>query len=157
MLIDTSNHEVVLKDLPMPHSPRWFDGQLYLLLSATGELVQVDIERQSYQVIKSLNGFIRGMAKHGDYLFIGTSKLRENSSTFKHLEIAKLANKASVIVMHLPTQSIVAEMVYHNSVDEIYDIQIIPDKRRPGILNTEGDIHKQALSLPRATFWARGL
>lgn len=157
VLIDTSKNEILLEDLPMPHSPRMIDQKLYVLLSATGELVEVNLDTGSYNVVKSFGGFVRGMAQFGEYLFIGTSKLRENSSTFRHLDISKLANKAAVMIFHLPTRSIVAELEYKNSVDEIYDIQILPNRIRPGILNTMTNIHKHALSIPEATFWARAI
>ena len=155
--MDCETNEIILEDLPMPHSPRWLDRALYLLLSATGELIKVNFETKKYEVIKKLNGFVRGLAKHGEYLFIGVSKLRSNSSIFRNLEIAKFANKAGVIILHLPTKAIVAELTYMNSVDEIFDIEILPGVTRPGILNTLSPMHKYGLSIPSATYWAKDI
>ncbi len=154
IIIDVETNEPVLTNLPMPHSPTLAGNDFYCLLSATGALIQVAPDKGTYQIVKKIKGFVRGMAIHGDYMFIGLSKLRQNSSTFKHLQIAEHATEAGIIVLHLPTQAVVGQLKYRASVDEIYDVQIIP-KKRPGILNTTSQTHKYALSLPQATFWAK--
>lgn len=154
IVMDIETGELVLDRVPMPHSPRLYNGKLYMLLSATGEVVEADVNTGKYTVINKLKGFARGMAKHGDYLFIGLSKLRQNSSTFRHLPIALDAKEAGIVVIHLPTGGIVGQITYQASVDEIYDVQIIPDSIRPGIINTEGLEHKQGLAIPDATYWA---
>jgi uncharacterized protein (TIGR03032 family) len=154
VLIHVPTGEVLLSDLSMPHSPRLYEGKLYMLLSATGEVVRVDAERGTFEVVNKLNGFVRGMAKHDDYLFVCMSRLRKNSSTFKDLPIAEKATNSGVTVIHLPTGGVVAKLMYETSVDEIFDIQIIPNYKRPGILNTEGDTYKLALTCPEATYWA---
>ena len=35
----------------MPHSPRWINGALYCLLSATGELVKINTTTGNYEII----------------------------------------------------------------------------------------------------------
>ena len=154
VVIHVPSSEIVLKDLPMPHSPRIYDDKLYMLLSATGEVVCADPEKGKYEVITKLQGFVRGMDKYGDHLFIGLSRLRKNASTFKNLPIADKALSAGIVVIHLPTGAIVAELKYQSTVDEIYDIQVLPDLKRPGILNTMNDTYKMGLSTPDATYWA---
>ena len=141
----------------MPHSPRIFDGKLYLLLSATGELVQVDMATGKTEVVIRLKGFVRGLAKHGDYLFIGLSKLRKTSSAFGELKIAEQAQYAGIAIVHLPSGNVAGEIRYHNSVDEIYDLQVIPKYNRPGILNTERPEYKQGLTTPTTTYWAKNM
>lgn len=155
VIMDIDSGEIVMDQVPMPHSPRIYNNKLYMLHSATGELVEADVNTGKHTVINKLKGFARGMAKHGDYLFIGMSKLRQNSSTFKHLPIALDAKEAGIVVIHLPTGGIVGQITYQASVDEIYDVQIIPDCVRPGIMNTEGMDHKLGLSIPNATYWAK--
>ena len=68
-----------------------------------GQLVRIDIATGKYDVIAQLKGFVRGMAKRGDYLFIGLSKLRQNASTFRDLAITKDAIYCGVEIIHLPT------------------------------------------------------
>ena len=156
-LIDVKSNEFVLKDLPMPHSPRESKGNYYLLLSATGDFVKVNPKDNSYDVITNLKGFVRGLAIHGDFAFIGMSKLRENSSTFNQLDVAKLANWAGISVVHIPTGAIMGEIRYQSSVDEIYDIQVLPEMQRPGILNTIRPEFRMGLDTPDATYWARDI
>lgn len=154
ILMDVRNNEVILDGLAMPHSPTMYKGELYMLLSATGEFIKVNVEERTYTVIKQLKGFCRGLDIIGDYAFIGMSKLRQNSSTFAKLPFAKDADQAGIKVLHIPTGALVEEISYQLSVDEIYEIKILEGVLRPNILNTENPIHKYSLSLPGKTFWA---
>ncbi|WP_051536178.1 TIGR03032 family protein [Marinilabilia salmonicolor] len=101
VLMEYPSGKIILDNLSMPHSPRVYDDELYLLNSAQGELIKVDPRHKSYEVIVSLGGFARGMARYGDYLFIGVSKLRHNSPVFADLPIAK-TSFAGVIAVYLP-------------------------------------------------------
>ncbi|MCF8243999.1 MAG: TIGR03032 family protein [Saprospiraceae bacterium] len=154
IVIDVVSGEIIARDLPMPHSPRLFEGQLFLLLSATGQLVKLDENSGKKELVTQLNGFVRGLCRHGDYAFIGHSKLRKSSSTFAKLKFAENATMAGVSVIHLPTGALVAEIRYQTSVDEIYDVQVLPHCQRPGILNTQKPEYKLGLSTPVATYWA---
>lgn len=154
VLMDVPSNEIIAEGLAMPHTPRLWNDELYVLLSAAEQLVKVDVESGTYETVAHIGGFVRGMAKYGDFVFVCTSKLRKNSSTFKHLDIADKANQAGITVVHLPTGSKVAQLTFQMSVDEIYDIQILPNCIRPNILNTYTDTHTDALSLPKATYWA---
>ena len=57
----------------MPHSPRVYDGRVYALLSLLGALVVVDPAAGTYDEVARVPGFVRGLARHGDYVFIGMS------------------------------------------------------------------------------------
>ena len=153
IIIDIETNIIIAKGLAMPHTPRIFNNELYVLLSATGELVKVNTRNGNYEVIVKLDGFVRGMSFHKDYLFIGLSKLRKKSSTFGKLAFAEKANEAGIVVVHLPTKNIVGKLTYLNSLDEIYDIHILSNKIRPNILNTLTDDHKKGLMIPNTTFW----
>lgn len=154
VLIDVVNNVTVLDALSMPHSPQFYNKELYLLLSAKGQLVKVDVANETYEVVKALEGFCRGMDIIGDYAFIGLSKLRKNSSTFAQLDFSDQAVTAGIKVIHLPTKALVGEIVFKTSIDEIYEIKVMPGALRPNILNTINPVHKFSLSIPSATFWA---
>lgn len=155
ILMDVDSGEIVASGLKMPHSPRLFDGELYVLFSATGELVRIDPATGTYDVVHRLKGFVRGLAKFGDYVFIGLNRLRKNSSTFAHLPVSEMSDYAGVAIVHLPTGAYVGEIRYESSVDEIYDVQVLGGSLRPGILNTIRPEHKMGLHLPNATYWAK--
>lgn len=154
VVIDIETNKVIAENLAMPHSPRIFGDDLYVLLSARGELIKINTETGSYDVVIKVDGFVRGMSLHKDYLFIGLSKLRKNSSTFAKLDFAEKANQAGILVVHLPTASIVGKISYLSSLDEIYDVHIIPNKIRPNILNTIKPDYKAGIMIPDATYWA---
>jgi uncharacterized protein (TIGR03032 family) len=153
VLMDVEANEIILLGLPMPHSPRLVNGQLLLLLSATGEIVRVNPSAGSYEVINRVNGFVRGMDWLGDYLFVTTSKLR-STHTFGDLELAKRELFCGVTAIHLPTGKIVAQLRYDNSCEEIFDVKILPGLRRPNVLRHDHTTHRHAVATPLATFWA---
>lgn len=153
VLLDVASGETVLGGLPMPHSPRIYDGELYALLSATGELVHVDRARGRYEVVRALGGFARGLARCGDYLFVGTSRIRK-SHTFGDLRLAQQGESVcGISVLHVQTGALVAELRYLRSCEEIYDIQVLPGVLRPGVLGLHDATHRRALSTPEQTFW----
>ena len=127
ILMDVPSGEIVLEGLPMPHSPRVYDGKLYLLLSATGELVCAEPETGGYEVVAQLPGFVRGMARCGDYLFVGLSKLRKTSSTFAALPISDQAGFSGIVVVSLSEGRIVEHLRYETGVEEIYDVQVLTE------------------------------
>ncbi len=155
VLIDYSTQEIILDKLGMPHSPRIHNGLLYVLCSATGELIEMNSETKVTRTVLQYDGFLRGMDFYEDFAFVGMSKIRKNSSSFGHLNIAEKSNVAGVLIVHLSTGSIVGKINYTSSVDEIYDVKILRDKKRPSILNTLTDDHKLGLTTPDTTYWSR--
>lgn len=154
-VIDIATDEVVAENLPMPHSPRLYDGRLLVLLSGSGELAEINVATKTCTVLKQLDGFARGMDRIGDYVFIGLSKLRQTSTAFADLPIAKRSVFCGIVVMHLPTASLAGFIRYENSVEEIYDVKVLPNMLRPGILNHEKPDFRTAVSTPEKTFWGQ--
>lgn len=152
ILIDTQKNEIVLEGLPMPHSPRIYKGEVYLLLSATEELIKVDVEKKSYDVIAKVDGFIRGLSFKGDYAFIGVSKLRK-THTFSDLEITEKDIQAGVIIVNIKTGETVGSIKYENSVDELYDVHILEGIKRANILNYKQSLNHRALITPFGCSW----
>jgi uncharacterized protein (TIGR03032 family) len=157
LLIHTESQEVILNSLAMPHSPRFYKNELYLLLSASGELVKVNIKENSFDPIVKIKGFVRGLSILDDYAFIGLSKLRKGSSTFSKLPIAEFSDRAGIVVVKISSGKIIGKIIYESSVEEIYDVQIIKDKIRPNILNTDKPEHSLAVSLPNTSWWASSI
>lgn len=156
ILIDVQTNEIVLEGLPMPHSPRVYNGDLYVLLSATEELVKVDIKNKSYQVIAKIDGFIRGLSFKDNYAFIGVSKLRK-THTFADLPIADKDIKAGVVIVDITTGKIVGDIKYENSVDELYDVHILDGIKRANILNYQQSLNFRALITPFGCSWVENM
>lgn len=135
VVMHVASNEVVLGGLPMPHTPRVYNDELYALLSATGELVRVDTGRGGYEVITRLPGFVRGMARYGDYLFVGLSQLRRNSPTFSDIPIARESPFCGIVAIHLSSGTTVGHLRYESVCQEIYDMQTVSGLRRPGLVS----------------------
>lgn len=153
ILIHVPSGEVVAEGLHFPHSPRLYDDGFYLLGSGNGELLKLDLATGKTQLVCELQGFARGLARHGNFLFVGLSKIRQKTSTFKDLPIAKRSPMAGFQVIDLRSGTVVAWMRYEVSVDEIYDVQLLP-VRHPGILRLDGDEAQNCVIAPHQTYWA---
>ncbi len=154
VVLHVPSGEIAASGLPMPHTPRLIDGKLFVLFSSTGEIALFDQASGKYDIVNRIKGFIRGMARCGDYLFIGQSRVRQKSSAFAGLQVARDATHSGFTVLHMPTGSIVAEFRYLASVDEIFDLAVLPGLRRPGILSPEKEVHSSAIVMPGTSFWA---
>ncbi len=155
IIIDTDTNNIVCENLPMPHSPRLYDGQLFCLLSAEGQLVKVNPETGKYEIMHDFQGYVRGMSKFGDYLFVGLSKIRTKSSSFGDLPIAGKSVNCGIEILHFPTMSTVAGIHYQTSVEELYDVKILEGMSRPNVLSTMKDDYRKALVIPDGTYWAK--
>ena len=152
VLLDVESGETVLDELPMPHSPRVYDGELYLLLSGTGELVHVDAARGERTVIAQLSGFLRGMTRVGDHLFVASSRIRKGHVLARGGE--QRSTLCGITAVHLPTGAVVGELRYLRSCEEIYDVQALPGLRRPGLLGLGDPVHERSLVTADDAWWA---
>lgn len=154
VLIDVVSGEIVADGLAMPHSPRLWNGRLFLLLAATGEVVECDRATGAMTSIARVRGFARGLGISGDYLFVGTSRLRA-SHTFGDLPLARPgASRCGISVVHLPTGAFVGDFEYLNTCEEIYDVHVLAGIRRPGILGARDEGRASVVVLPGTSFWA---
>ena len=154
-LIHVDSKEIILENLGMPHTPKFLNGELYALLSATGELIKIDPERGDYDVVVQLDGFVRGMCLVQDYLFIGLSRVRQNHPTENLLPVAEKAKSAGITVIHLPTGAIHSKLTYRASVEEIFSVEPLYGLKRPGIINTSNQHYKLSLSTPGMSWWGK--
>jgi len=154
IIMDVDSGEIIAGGLPMPHTPRVFDGELYVLFSATGELAHIDVKTGRYEVVKKFDGYVRGMDKIGDYLFVCMSKIRK-SHTFNDSEYAKKRDyQAGFEMIHLPTGGGISQLKFMRSCDEIYDICVLPGLKLPGIVGIMDGNYRMALTMPNDIFWA---
>lgn len=152
IVMDVMANEVIIKGLGMPHSPRVYRNDLYLLASATEELLRVDPVTRTVESIAKLDGFIRGLSFKDDYAFIGTSKLRK-SHTFGDLPIATKRIQAGVFIVNIKTKEKVGEILYEDDLEEIYDVHVLDGMRRPNILNLPMSEQFRAMITPKGAQW----
>ncbi len=70
--------EVVLEGLREPHSPQWSKGELFVLESATGDLVRLTPGAHPERLF-TIRGYARGLAVSETYFVIGVSGYRRRS------------------------------------------------------------------------------
>ncbi len=131
-LIDVPTGEVLLRGLSMPHSPRLHQGRLWLLDSGHGRLGRYDEQRQQLEVVCELPGYTRGLDCFGRLAFVGLSRIRE-TSVFGGLPIAerRATLRCGVAVVDLETAQVVATLLFHSGVEEIFDVKVLPGFRSP--------------------------
>jgi protein O-GlcNAc transferase len=61
-VIDISSNEIVITGLSMPHSPRFYQGKLWLLNSGTGYFGYINLEQGTFEPIAFCPGYLRGLA-----------------------------------------------------------------------------------------------
>lgn len=154
LIIDVETNKTLIDKLPMPHSPRIIGNNLYVLLSAIGGLLCVDLKTGDQKAF-GLGNFVRGLAHHGDYLIIGTSKIRESSKLFNKLPVKKEQNEAGIIFFNIKTEKVEGKIIYEDTVDEIYDVAFLPGLNNLYMLTKEDEIHSSAIDYKSTGFWIK--
>lgn len=131
-LIDVASGQTVARGFAMPHSPRVHRGQVWMLNSGAGQLVQVDVATGRSETVTELPGYTRGLAMYDRFAFVGLSKIRE-TSTFGGMPIAERRPelKCGVGVVDLGTGRLVAHLEFVTGVEEIFDVQVVRGARCP--------------------------
>jgi len=149
-VIDVETNEIVCDGLSMPHSPRLYGEQLWLLDSGTGYLGTVDIGRGSFEPVTFCPGYARGLAIHNDFAMVGLSKCRHNR-TFTGLALddnlaARDAEaRCGLHVVDLKTGDAVHWVRMEGIVEELYDVVVLPGVRRPMALGFKTDEIRRTL------------
>ncbi len=135
IFMDVESNEILLRGLSMPHSPRLYGGQLWLLESGEGSLAKVDLTSQSWQTVTRMPGFTRGVDFIGSLAFIGLSQVRE-SAVFSGIPLMDRLEERTcgVWVVNIQTGQTVAFLRFEEGVQEIFAVQILRGARFPEIM-----------------------
>jgi uncharacterized protein (TIGR03032 family) len=149
ILLEVPSGEVLLRGLSMPHSPRWYKGNLWLLESGTGTLGTVDVPAGRYEPIAAVPGFTRGLDFHAGLAFLGLSQVRE-SAVFSGLPLTERLSERTcgVWVVDLATGRTVAFLRFEDAVQEIFAVQVLPRARFPDLINDDPKILSDSFILP---------
>jgi uncharacterized protein (TIGR03032 family) len=135
IVIDVGSGAIVTEKLSMPHSPRWYDNQLWVLNSGSGHLGTVDLESGSFAPRAFCPGFLRGLAFHNGHAVVGLSLSRDGS--FSGLKLDDELKKrdadgwCGVQIVNLASGDIVQWIRIEGAVTELYDVAVLPGVRRP--------------------------
>lgn len=152
IVIDVESNEIVGTGLSMPHSPRWYQGRLWLCNSGTGEFGYLDLNSGCFEPISFCAGYLRGVAFHGDFALLGTSKPRHNK-TFSGLPLDEaLASRnvearCGVQVVDLRTGDAVHWIRFEGLVNELYDVITLPGVRNPSLIGFRTDEIRRLISM----------
>jgi len=157
VLMEVPSGKIILDNLAIPHSPRIYKENIYIVLSASGEVLKFNPKTKESKIIKKIDGFIRGMTIYKNYMFIGLSKVREASKTFSKLPTSTMTKNAGMIILNLENNQIEGRLTYKTKVEEIYDVQLIPNTSIVGLLNSSDEKHKNAISIKGNSFWKKDI
>lgn len=150
-IIDVKSNEIILTGLSMPHSPRFYQGKLWVLNSGQGYLGYVDLEQGKFEPVTFCPGYLRGLAFWEDWAIVGLSKPRK--ATFSGLELDDNLAKNNVqpccglMVIDLRTGKIADWLQLEGIITELYDVQVLPSVRRPMALGFQTDEISRLLTL----------
>jgi uncharacterized protein (TIGR03032 family) len=156
LIIDVTTDEIIAEGLSMPHSPRWYDGRLWVLNSGAGELLIIDPANGRQTAVCGLAGYLRGLCFVGPYALVGLSKIREKH-IFGGLPVQSRYEslRCGVAVIDVRTGAEAGFFEFTQGCEEIYDVQFLPGLTRPMILNLEKPAARQAITNPDSSFWLR--
>ncbi len=153
LLIDVETGETIAHGLSMPHSPRWYNGNLYVLHSGTGGFGTIDLQTGKYESIVELPGFTRGLSFHGPLAFIGLSQVRE-TAVFGGVPIAEreLSERTcGVWVVDIRSGEVIAFVKFEDAVQEIFAVEVLVGSRYPELVNEDRELLASTFELPDAT------
>ena len=141
ILMDVPNNQVLLRQLSMPHSPRWYQDKLWFLESGEGSLALANPQQGTWQTIIKLPGFTRGIDFIGPLAFIGLSQVRE-SAVFSGIPLVERLEEriCGVWVVNIQTAQTIAFLRFEEGVQEIFAVQILRGTHFPEMLPW-GDKH----------------
>ena len=151
-IIDVTQNEVIATGLSMPHSPRCYQGKLWLLNSGTGYFGTLDPQHGSFEPLTFCPGYLRGLAFCNDYAIVGLSRPRHNK-TFSGLPLddnlaAKDATaRSGLLVISLKTGDIVHWLRVEGIVEELYDVAVLPGVRRPMAIGFVSDEIRRVITV----------
>jgi uncharacterized protein (TIGR03032 family) len=127
ILMDVETNEILLRGLSMPHSPRWYRDQLWVLESGEGALCKVDLENKTWETVAQVPGFTRGISFVGPLAFIGLSQVRE-SAVFSGIPLVERLDERTcgVWVVNIETGQTLGFLRFEEGVQEIFSVQALP-------------------------------
>ena len=136
LIVDLADGDRILTEgLSMPHSPRVWRGQLYVLDSGRGYLCRVDRDSGAAERIAFLPGFLRGLAFSGNYAIATLSLPRDRS--FAGLELDDELKRrdgepwCGVQIVDLTTGDVVQWIRLTGGIRELFDVTVLPGATSP--------------------------
>jgi len=155
VLIDVEANAIAATGLLKPHSVRLFGDDLYVLNSAAGEVLRVDLDARGARVLAELPGFTRGLRALGeDVLLVGLSTLRVTAReldlpiTQRHARLM-----AGIVALDRRTGARLGTLSLPGAVTEVFDFVVVPGVRRGTVQDpASADI---GIETPTGSYWMK--
>jgi uncharacterized protein (TIGR03032 family) len=151
LLIDVGSGEIVASGLSMPHSPRLYDGKLWVLNSGRGEFGFVDLATGAFTPVSFCPGYARGLAFIGRYAVIGLSRPRRNG-TFEGLALdRRLVEKdtmprCGLHIVDIDSGNAVGWLRFEHTIEELYDVAVLQQVRQAEAIGfLDDDIQREVV------------
>lgn len=147
IVMDVEENTIVCEGLSMPHSPRMWNGKLWVLNSGSGELGWVEPGDSNgkgrFHPLIFCPGFVRGLGFHGKYAFVGLSKPRyerfEGLALDQRLKDADSEPWCGVQIIDLMTGRCVQWFRIDGAIGELYDVAVVAGCKQPMALGFASD------------------
>jgi len=152
IIIDIESNELVSSGLSMPHSPRWYRDQLWVLESGKGSLARVNINTGEIDTVAELPGFTRGLTFVGDYAFVGLSEVRETAA-FGSIPITEKAAERTcgVWVVDIRNGNTAGFLRFEGDVREIFAVEALTGITYPDLVQAKDDAINSSFALPETS------
>jgi uncharacterized protein (TIGR03032 family) len=138
ILIDVPQNKLLCQGLSLPHSPRWYQEQLWLLESGIGSLAQVNHVSGAWQTVSKLPGFTRGLDFYANFAFIGLSQVRGTPGN----------SICGIAVVNIQNGETIASLRFDAGITEVFAIQVIPNCRYPKLIDRDDQLLASSFVLP---------
>ena len=121
--------------------------------SGRGELGYIDMQTGKLEAVAFCPGYLRGLAFWQNYAIVGLSKPRSGDKTFSGLPLDDLLQekdgeaRCGLMVVDLTTGAIAHWVRFEGKITELYDVQVIPQVKRPMALGFQTEEIAQLISL----------
>ena len=142
----------MLRGLSMPHSPRWYQGRLWLHNSGTGEFGYADLERGRFEPVTFCPGYLRGLDFIGDFAVVGLSEPRGDKA-FAGLALQERIDgqegqgRCAIQVIDLRSGDVVHWVRFESLLREFYDVVVLPDCVRPMAIGFQTDEIRRVITI----------
>jgi uncharacterized protein (TIGR03032 family) len=154
-VVEVTTNRTVAAGLSMPHSPRFYQGKLWVLNSGTGDFGHIDLARGAFEPVAFCPGYLRGLAFVGNYAVVGLSKARHDR-TFSGLALDEALRargadaQCALHVINLRTGDAEHFLRVEGLVGEIYDVVALPGTVRPVALGFKTNEILQTVAIDHA-------
>lgn len=148
VVMDVASGQIIAAGLSMPHSPRFYGNQLWVLDSGRGSMAMVERSNGNVRAIAEFPGFTRGLDFAGNLAFVGLSQMRKKNlaapEAFGGIALAERFSEeerfCGIVILDLATGKQEAFLRFDSGVSEIFAVQALHGIRFPEILEDDNPL-----------------